>query len=77
MSTSVTLAPECIIKTDFTVVEDYYIRELLLCRTTLRWYNYDLHESREHMAITCNEKHFFIPIVPDINRSQVVKDVST
>lgn len=71
------LAPGCVIKTDFTVVEDYPIRELLLSRTTLRRYNYDLHESREHMAITCNGKHFFIPIVPDINRSQVVKDLST
>jgi hypothetical protein len=74
---SIELASGCIIKTDFTIVENYPVRELLLSRTTLRRYNYDLHESREHMAITCNGKHFFIPIVPDINRSQVVKDLST
>ena len=67
-SATVVLAPKCIIKTDFVVINDYPIREIILGRTTLRQYNYDLFESREHVAITCNEKNFFIPIVPDINR---------
>jgi len=77
VSASVTLAPWCIIKTDFIVMEDYPVRELLLSRTTLKRYNYDLHESREHMAITCNGRNFFIPIVPDTNRSSVVETLST
>ena len=72
VSNSVSLAPECNIKTDFIVLEDYSIREIILSRTTLKRYNYDLHKSREHMAITCNGKNFFIPIVPDRNRSQIV-----
>jgi len=66
---SVILAPGCIIKTDFIIIDGYPIRELILGRNTLKYrYNYDLHESRDHMAITCNGKHFFIPIVPDRNR---------
>jgi hypothetical protein len=66
---SVILAPGCIIETDFIIIDGYPIRELILGRNTLKYrYNYDLHESRNHMAITCNGKHFFIPIVPDKNR---------
>ncbi len=75
-SATVILAPGCVIKTDFVVIDDYPIREILLDRTTLRQYNYDLFESREHVAIICNEKNFFIPIVPDINR-QVKKNIET
>ena len=73
---SVILAPGCIIKTDFIIIDGYPIRELILGRNTLKYqYNYDLHESRDHMAITCNGKHFFIPIVPDKNR-QAKKTIS-
>ena len=50
------------------IIDDYPIREIILGRSTLRRYNYDLHESRKYMVITCNEKNFFIPIVPDKNR---------
>jgi hypothetical protein len=74
-SATVVLAPGCIIKTDFAIIDDYHIREIILGRPTLKHrYNYDLFESREHVAITCNGKNFFIPIVPDINR-QVKKDI--
>ena len=65
----ITLAPGCVIKTDYVIINNYPVRELILGRNTLKYrYNYDLHESRDHMAITCNGKHFFIPIVPDRNR---------
>ncbi|GET54512.1 hypothetical protein GLOIN_2v1790588 [Rhizophagus irregularis DAOM 181602=DAOM 197198] len=43
-------------------------REIGLNRTCLKRYNYDVHESREHIALTCNEKNVFIPIVSDVNR---------
>ncbi|GET51583.1 hypothetical protein GLOIN_2v1790588 [Rhizophagus irregularis DAOM 181602=DAOM 197198] len=43
-------------------------REIGLSRTCLKRYNYDVHESREHIALTCNEKNGFIPIVSDVNR---------
>ncbi|GET53369.1 hypothetical protein GLOIN_2v1790588 [Rhizophagus irregularis DAOM 181602=DAOM 197198] len=43
-------------------------REIGLSRTCLKRYNYDVHESREHIAVTCNEKNVFIPIVSDVNR---------
>jgi hypothetical protein len=74
---SVILASGCIIKTDFIIIDGYPIRELILGRNTLKYqYNYDLHESRDHMAITCNGKHFFIPIVPDRNRqAKKVSDI--
>ena len=65
---SITLASGFVIETEPIVIDDYPIREIILGRSTLRRYNYDLHESRRHMAITCNEKNFFIPIVPDKNR---------
>ncbi|GET52870.1 hypothetical protein GLOIN_2v1790588 [Rhizophagus irregularis DAOM 181602=DAOM 197198] len=44
------------------------IVEIGLSRTCLKRYNYDVHESREHIALTCNEKNVFIPIVSDVNR---------
>jgi hypothetical protein len=67
-SASIKLASGCVIEIEPIVIDDYPIREIILGRTTLRRYNYDLHESRKHMVITCNEKNFFIPIVPDKNR---------
>jgi hypothetical protein len=67
-SASITLASGCVIETEPIVIDDYPIREIILGRPTLRRYNYDLHESRGYMAITCNEKNFFIPIVLDKNR---------
>ncbi|GET66464.1 hypothetical protein GLOIN_2v1790588 [Rhizophagus irregularis DAOM 181602=DAOM 197198] len=42
--------------------------EIGLSRTCLKRYNYDVHESREHVALTCDGKNVFIPIVPDVNR---------
>ena len=65
---SIKLASGCVIEIEPIVIDDYPIREIILGRSTLRRYNYDLHESRKHMVITCNEKNFFIPIVPDKNR---------
>ena len=67
-SASITLASGCVIETEPIVIDDYPIREIILGRPTLRRYNYDLHESRGYMAITYNEKNFFIPIVLDKNR---------
>jgi Aspartyl protease len=63
------LATGCVIKEDLAVV-NYTYREIGLSRPCLRGYNYDVHESREHIALTCDEKNFFIPIVPDKNRSK-------
>jgi hypothetical protein len=69
---SITLAPDCIITEDFVVIEGHPHRELILSRTCLKRYNYDLLESRKHMAITCDssnrsggtdEKNYFIPLV--------------
>src|ERR1044072_4347097 len=67
-SASITLASRCIVEIEPIVIDGYPIREIILGRPTLRRYNYDLHESRRHMVITCNEENFFIPIVPDKNR---------
>ena len=66
---TVALDPGCIIMDDFAVVGGYPHREIIISRPCLRRYNYDLHESRKHMAITCDGKDFFIPIVPDKIRS--------
>jgi len=63
------LEEKCIIKEDLAVV-NYSHREIGLSRPCLRRYNYDVHESREHIAFTCEGKNFFIPIVPDVNRSK-------
>jgi hypothetical protein len=65
---TVTLTPGCSIKTTFIVSDDYPVPEIILGRTTLRRYNYDLFESREHAIVSCDGKDFFIPIVPDKNR---------
>ena len=66
----IALAPGCVITEDFAVIADYPYRELILSRTCLRNYNYDLLESREHVAITCDGKDFFIPIVPVRNKQK-------
>jgi len=61
----IALAPGCVITEDFAVIADYPYRELILSRTCLRSYNYDLLESRKHVAITCDGKDFFIPMIPE------------
>ena len=63
----IALASGCVITEDFAVIANYPYRELILSRTRLRDYNYDLLESRKHMAITCNGVDFFIPIIPARN----------
>lgn len=68
---TISLAPKCNIKTNFIIAEDYTVPEIILGRTTLKQYNYDLFESKDHASITCNGKNFFIPIVPDKNRQEV------
>jgi hypothetical protein len=65
---SIQLTPECVITEDLAVLNDYKHREIGLSRTCLKRYNYDVHESREHVALTCDGKNVFIPIVPDANR---------
>ncbi|CAB4419736.1 unnamed protein product [Rhizophagus irregularis] len=62
------LTPECVITENLAVLSEYKHREIGLSRTCLKRYNYDVHESREHVALTCDGKNVFIPIVPDINR---------
>ncbi|CAB4420173.1 unnamed protein product [Rhizophagus irregularis] len=62
------LTPECVITEDLAVLDGYKYREIGLSRTCLKRYNYDVHESREHVALTCGGKNVFIPIVPDANR---------
>ncbi|CAJ0842726.1 11873_t:CDS:2, partial [Entrophospora sp. SA101] len=68
----ITLAPGCTITDDFAVIANYPYHELILNRPRLREYNYDLLESRKHMAITCNGKDFFIPIIPSKNEYKKV-----
>ena len=65
---TVSLAPECNIKTNFIIADSYQVPEIILGRSTLKRYNYDLFESKNHASITCDGKNFFIPIVPDKNR---------
>ena len=65
---SIQLTPECVITEDLAVLDGYKHREIGLSRTCLKRYNYDVHESREHVALTCDGKNVFIPIVPDMNR---------
>ncbi|PKK69289.1 hypothetical protein RhiirC2_850828 [Rhizophagus irregularis] len=65
---SIKLTPECIITEDLAVLSNYKYREIGLSQTCLKRYNYDVHESREHVALTCDEKNVFILIVPDVNR---------
>ncbi|GET66246.1 hypothetical protein GLOIN_2v1790588 [Rhizophagus irregularis DAOM 181602=DAOM 197198] len=64
---SIKLTPDCVITENLAVLSDYKHREIGLSRTCLKRYNYDVHESREHIALTCNEKNVFIPIVSDVN----------
>ncbi|GBC02714.1 hypothetical protein RclHR1_04780001 [Rhizophagus clarus] len=70
---SINLSPpqsgSCIIKEDLVVLKGYKHREIGLSRACLRRYNYDIHESRNHIALTCNDKDYFIPIIPDANRT--------
>jgi hypothetical protein len=63
----INLAPGCTITDNFAVIANYPYRELILNRTRLREYNYDLFESRKHMAITCDGKDLFISIIPARN----------
>jgi hypothetical protein len=65
---SIQLTPECVITENLAVLDGYKHREIGLSRTCLKRYNYDVHESREHIALTCDGKNVFIPIVPDANR---------
>ncbi|GBC44003.2 hypothetical protein GLOIN_2v1781358 [Rhizophagus irregularis DAOM 181602=DAOM 197198] len=65
---SIKLTPDCVITENLAVLSDYKHREIGLSRTCLKRYNYDVHESRKHIALTCNEKNVFIPIVSDVNR---------
>jgi hypothetical protein len=66
---SIELSPGCIIKEDLVVLKGYKHREIGLSRACLKRYNYDIHESRKHIALTCNDKNYFIPIIPDANRT--------
>jgi hypothetical protein len=65
---SIKLTPDCVITENLAVLDGYKHREIGLSRTCLKRYNYDVHESREHVALTCDGKNVFIPIVPDVNR---------
>jgi len=65
---SIKLTPNCTITEDLAVLSDYKHKEIGLSRTCLKRYNYDVHESREHVALTCDGKNVFILIVPNINR---------
>jgi len=67
---TVFLAPECNIKTNFVIADGHHVPEIILGRSTLKRYNYDLFESKDHASISCNGKNFFIPIVPDKNRQK-------
>jgi hypothetical protein len=62
------LTPDCVITEDLTVLSEYKHREIGLSRACLKRYNYDVHESREHIVLICDGKNVFIPIVPDVNR---------
>ncbi|GET64193.1 hypothetical protein GLOIN_2v1790588 [Rhizophagus irregularis DAOM 181602=DAOM 197198] len=62
------LTPDYAITEDLAVLDGYKHREIGLSRTCLKRYNYDVHESREHIAFTCDGKNVFIPIVPNANR---------
>lgn len=65
---TVFLGPVCKIETTFVIANNYSVPEIILGRSTLKKYNYDLFESKDHASITYNGKNFFIPIVPDKNR---------
>ncbi|EXX63665.1 hypothetical protein GLOIN_2v1781358 [Rhizophagus irregularis DAOM 181602=DAOM 197198] len=61
------LTPDCAIIEDLVILSDYKHREIGLNRTCLKYYNYNIHKSHEHIALTCNGKNVFILIVPDAN----------
>ncbi|GET54501.1 hypothetical protein GLOIN_2v1790588 [Rhizophagus irregularis DAOM 181602=DAOM 197198] len=65
---TIKLTPDYAITEDLAVLSGYKHREIGLSRMCLKRYNYDVHESREHIAFTCDGKNVFIPIVPDANR---------
>jgi hypothetical protein len=65
---SINLAPDYTIEKDLAVLSEYKHQEIGLNRACLKRYNYDVHESREHIVLTCNGKNVFILIVPDVNR---------
>ncbi|GET57170.1 hypothetical protein GLOIN_2v1790588 [Rhizophagus irregularis DAOM 181602=DAOM 197198] len=65
---SIKLTPDYAIIEDLAVLDGYKHREIGLSRMCLKRYNYDVHESREHIAFTCDGKNVFILIVPDANR---------
>ncbi|EXX70309.1 hypothetical protein GLOIN_2v1781358 [Rhizophagus irregularis DAOM 181602=DAOM 197198] len=65
---SIKLTPECIITEDLAVLSDYKHREIGLSQMCLKYYNYNVHESCKHVALTCDGKNVFILIVPDANR---------
>ena len=69
----IALAPGCVITENFAVIANYPYRELILNRNRLRDYNYDLLESRKHMAITCDGVDFFIPIIHKKTNSPVLE----
>jgi hypothetical protein len=60
----------CVIKEDLVVLADYPFREIGLSRACLKRYNYDVYESRGHLALTFDGKEFFIPIIPDQHRNK-------
>ncbi|GBB99258.1 hypothetical protein RclHR1_34600003 [Rhizophagus clarus] len=66
---SIELLPGCIIKEDLVVLKEYKHREIGLSRTCPKRYNYDVHEFRKHIALTCNDKDYFIFIISDTNRT--------
>jgi len=69
---SIELSPaptRCVIKEDLVILKGYKHREIGLSRACLKRYNYDIHESRKHIALTCDNKDYFIPIIPDANRA--------
>jgi hypothetical protein len=65
---SIELTSDCIITENLAVLGEYKHREIGLSRACLKRYNYNIHESREHIVLTCGGKNVFIPITPDINR---------
>ncbi|GBC31789.1 hypothetical protein GLOIN_2v1781358 [Rhizophagus irregularis DAOM 181602=DAOM 197198] len=65
---SIKLTPDYAITEDLAVLSNYKHREIGLSRMCLKRYNYDVHESHEHIVLTCDGKNVFIPIVPDANR---------
>ena len=67
------LTPKCKIETTFAIADNYLLPEVILGRATLKKYNYDLFESRDHAIISYDGKNFFIPIVPDKNRQKKEK----